>query len=725
VLRVGTSGDYPPFSHAGRGFDVEVAARLAEDLGLRIQWVPFRWPELAQRLRAGEFDVVMSGITWRPERAVHGWMTRAVASGGPCWVGSAAPQRVAVNRGGFLEAWARERFAAGQILAVDDNLTLPDHLARGEVDAFVTDSFELPHLHRAGWAVHCEPPRHRKVYWVAPARAEELGPTLDRWLARNEAELERLRARWLGRSAPRDEVDHLIDLLARRLALMPAVARWKRERGRPLEDREREARVLARARVAAERSGLDPLSAEHLFRAQIELAKRVQARVQARAPDAAPALDLETELRPALARLGDRIVESLARLAPLEEAQLGPERLALLEPYLEPGEVGLLRRRLLALRRSAPPAPTRAFRDEGWNSGRERYSAWFADSDGRVLYFGLSPFWELWWERDGDPTADLEEPGDHLIGRFDLEASRFLPPLRVRSAGPDARGSVWDVLAHSNGRVYYTTYFEEIGWVAADGSEVRWLDGLGRGFNELAEGPDGSVYVTRYSDAPRAPERRAYGAVVVLTPDGELVREIRLEPEGGAFTAPKSIAVDPGSREIWINTDTFPATGAEEHEALRIAPDGRVLERRAGPPELQFVHFDARGRGWFAEVAEAELSLRVTEAGSTARELELGPLAPLDFVQDIRSTPQGGAVLALWSGRVWLVEPAGDAFLCADLQLELPDDCVPPQGRSILYTALVHGEFVFATLACGPTVLRAPLPVPPGRRCLERGPGAE
>jgi hypothetical protein len=501
---------------------------------------------------------------------------------------------------------------------------------------------------------------------------------------------------------------------------MPAVARWKRERGRPLDDPEREARVLARVRLAAERSGLDPLSTEHLFRAQIELAKRVQAR----ASDAAPALDLETELRPALARLGDRIVESLARVAPFAGAQLGAERLALLEPYLEPEEVSLLRRRLLAVRRAPEPAPTLAFRDDDWNSGRERYSAWFADSDGRVLYFGLSPFWELWWERDGDPLADLDEPGDHLIGRFDLETSAFLPPLRVRPAGPDARGSVWDVLAHSNGRIYYTTFFEEIGWVSADGSELRWLDGLGFGFNELVEGPDGNVYVTRYTDAPHTPERGEYGAVVVLTPEGELLREVRLESEGGAFTAPKSIAVDPGSREIWINTDTFHAEGPTEHEALRIAPDGRILERRAGPPELQFVYFDPRGRGWFAEVAEGALSLRLTEPGRAARELDLGPLAPLDFVQDIRSTPAGGAVLALWSGRVWLVEPAADGFLCEDLQLALPEDCTAPVGRSILYTALVHGKSVFATLACGPTVLRAPVP-PLQRRCSERARGAE
>ena len=158
------------------------------------------------------------------------------------------------------------------------------------------------------------------------------------------------------------------------------------------------------------------------------------------------------------------------------------------------------------------------------NRGDEAYSSWFADSDGRILYFGLSPFWELWWSREQDPLVDLEVPGDHLIGRFDLERETFLPPLRVRGLGPDSRSSVWDVLAHSNGRVYYTTYFEEIGSVKPDGSDARAFPDLGAGFNELYEGPSGNVYASRYSDAPARPERRRYGAIVELTPHGRLVR---------------------------------------------------------------------------------------------------------------------------------------------------------------------------------------------------------
>ncbi len=356
------------------------------------------------------------------------------------------------------------------------------------------------------------------------------------------------------------------------------------------------------------------------------------------------------------------------------------------------------------------PAPTSVFRMPPANRGSEAYSAWFADTRGRILYFGLSPFWQLWWRSGGDPLGDLAQPGDHLIGRFDLERETFLAPLRVRDGGPDARSSIWDVLVHSNGRIYYTTYFEEIGSVNPDGTDARAFEGLGRGFNELYEGPSGNVYASRYSDAPARPERRRYGAIVELTPRGRLVREIRFERDAEKFTAPKSIAVDPSSGEIWLNTDTFRADGSILYETLRLAPDGRVLMRKAAPPELHFVRFDRQGHGYFAESIDSHFRLRITANGRELARLPLGPRKPLDFIQDIQFAQTGEAVLAFWSGRVTLVRREGNRFRTTDLVLTRPAECAPPEGRSLLYSAVAHGGRVYATLHCGATILSAPIP---------------
>ncbi|HKC52205.1 MAG TPA: transporter substrate-binding domain-containing protein, partial [Myxococcota bacterium] len=163
-LRIGTSGDYAPFSKDGQGFDVDVAELFAAELGRPIEWVPFRWPELAQREARGDFDVAMSGVTWRADRDVHGWLTLAVGQGGPCWIGPAEPKSVAVNRGGVLEGFARSRFPEARIVAVDDNVSLPTLLAGGQVEAIVTDSFEIAHFRRPGDTSLCAAESFRKVY---------------------------------------------------------------------------------------------------------------------------------------------------------------------------------------------------------------------------------------------------------------------------------------------------------------------------------------------------------------------------------------------------------------------------------------------------------------------------------------------------------------------------------------------------------------------------------
>lgn len=343
VLRVGTSDDYPPFASRGGGFDVDVAGALAADLGMRIEWVRFRWPDLAAMVLEDRFDVAMSGVTWRPERAVIGWMSRAVAQGGPCVVGDPSAGLVAVNRGGVLERWARRRFGADALMPIDDNLSLPVLLEGGAASAFVTDSFEVASLPLArGGARRCEPPRDRKVYWVAPAGAKELGPRIDAWLAANEPRLDELRRRWLGGSARRDGIDDVVDRMARRLELMPAVAAWKRTHARAIEDREHEARVLAQAEDQASAAGLDPASVRRLFEVQIDLAKAIERR-----DDDAPSLDLDTQLRPALWRLGDEIVAGLGAVAPLAPSSLAGDRLAPFGALLEDHELARLRAALL------------------------------------------------------------------------------------------------------------------------------------------------------------------------------------------------------------------------------------------------------------------------------------------------------------------------------------------------------------------------------------------
>src|SRR5213594_897109 len=343
-LRVGTSGDYPPFSLARdrtfEGLDIEVARRFAKDSGRRLELVPFRWPELTRDLAAGRFDLAMGGVTLRPERAVVGVFTRPVAEAGAVVLAHqrldprSSWLRLGVNAGGHLERLAARRFPHALLVRTNDNRALAELLATGAADAILTDEAEADALAVPG-AVRLGPfTRDRKGYL---GRDPALVAELDAWLRAREADgtLAALRARWLGaeraraRSAFASDLDALLALVDLRLAFMPAVAAAKRKTGRPVEDPGQEARVLGAVRARAAERGLDPTTVEAFFRAQIAAARAVEHEFLAH-PEEGDALDLEREARPALARISELIVDRAADLAadPGALAALDPGRVA-------------------------------------------------------------------------------------------------------------------------------------------------------------------------------------------------------------------------------------------------------------------------------------------------------------------------------------------------------------------------------------------------------------
>lgn len=324
----------------------------------------------------------------------------------------------------------------------------------------------------------------------------------------------------------------------------------------------------------------------------------------------------------------------------------------------------------------------------------EQYCAWFGDSRDGILYFGQSAFWSTHRAGGGDPTSDLELAGPALIGRFDLARERLLAPLDV--ARQEDRSGVWDVLAHPNGRVYFTTYFASAGWVDPASGAVQRFESVGNGLNELALGADGNILASRYGMSGDA---EGGGGVAVLDSDGILLAEFPLNPPSGFAAAPKTVAWDPVRRQIWVTTDLLPvATDPPQevrHDTYVLDHRGTEL-RRIEHPEIQFVAFAADGTGYLAEVAGSELWLRIlppADSAGRADELRLpldsGFAADLDFVQDIQFSSEGDAIVSRWSGWVHIVGRDGESR-----SLRLP--AFEPGG--LYYTAARHDDRVCATL---------------------------
>ncbi|MBQ0721500.1 MAG: gamma subclass chorismate mutase AroQ [Gammaproteobacteria bacterium] len=163
VLRVGTTGDYKPFSFYDKntaqysGVDIDLAHHLASSLGVTLQLVPSSWPTLMTDLAADKFDVGMSGISRTLLRQRSAFFSTAYYSGGKTPIGRCdniarlnslgdidqQNIRVIVNPGGTNEKFVRANIQRAQIIIYPDNTTIFDQLIDGQAEVMITDAIEV------------------------------------------------------------------------------------------------------------------------------------------------------------------------------------------------------------------------------------------------------------------------------------------------------------------------------------------------------------------------------------------------------------------------------------------------------------------------------------------------------------------------------------------------------------------------------------------------------
>ncbi len=52
------------------GFEIDVAKKLAEDMGVKVEFVPTKWEGLIPSLLTGKFDLIIAGMMGTPQRAL-------------------------------------------------------------------------------------------------------------------------------------------------------------------------------------------------------------------------------------------------------------------------------------------------------------------------------------------------------------------------------------------------------------------------------------------------------------------------------------------------------------------------------------------------------------------------------------------------------------------------------------------------------------------------------
>jgi cyclohexadienyl dehydratase len=220
VLRVGTTGDYRPFSALDRssgdysGFDIDMARSLGRALGVTVAFAPTRWANLAHDMEIGRFDIAMGGGLGhaRPK----GFFSAPYLRDGKTPIARCADQdkyrtladidragvRVIVNPGGTNERFDRAHLHAADIVAYPDNLTIFDELAKGDADVMITDASETRYQEKvhpgALCAIHPDKPFDfaKKACWMAPDPA--LKAFVDQWLqlAVEDGEFDAIYTKW-------------------------------------------------------------------------------------------------------------------------------------------------------------------------------------------------------------------------------------------------------------------------------------------------------------------------------------------------------------------------------------------------------------------------------------------------------------------------------------------------------------------------------------------------
>lgn len=163
VLRVGTTGDYRPFSFVRpgsnqlMGVDIDLAEDLARVMGVDLQLVETTWPTLMSDLAAEKFDIGMSGISRTLLRQRTAFFSSQYFLGGKTPIALCRNKdkfdslgkidqpgvRVIVNPGGSNEKFIRQQLKNAQIIVYPDNTTIFEQLSKNNADVMITDDIEV------------------------------------------------------------------------------------------------------------------------------------------------------------------------------------------------------------------------------------------------------------------------------------------------------------------------------------------------------------------------------------------------------------------------------------------------------------------------------------------------------------------------------------------------------------------------------------------------------
>lgn len=158
VIKVGMS-TFVPWAMRNKqgeliGFEIDVAKKLAEDTGLKIQFVPTAWDGIIPSLQAEKFDVIIGGMTITEQRAKGVLFTSPYShSGTKVAVNkqllpnltelqqlNSRKIKIAVRRGAVSVTAAKSHFPKAKLLQFDDDAQAFQEVLNGNAHAVIAST---------------------------------------------------------------------------------------------------------------------------------------------------------------------------------------------------------------------------------------------------------------------------------------------------------------------------------------------------------------------------------------------------------------------------------------------------------------------------------------------------------------------------------------------------------------------------------------------------------
>ena len=205
VLKVGTTGDFPGWSFKNpetdeyEGFDIDVAKKLASDMGVDVEFVPTDWKNLVSGVVSSKYHMTSSASITAQRALTAGYTDSYYGTGTVAmtlaknnseidnWESINESNSIAVTMGTVFENEAKKSFPDSKIIAVEAPAREYQEVLSGRADVSLTskvDALKLVTLYPELSIVNLDEPKNAKLFAIlVPREDQEWINFINHWIA--------------------------------------------------------------------------------------------------------------------------------------------------------------------------------------------------------------------------------------------------------------------------------------------------------------------------------------------------------------------------------------------------------------------------------------------------------------------------------------------------------------------------------------------------------------